>query len=199
LRNSSSNRSYPFSYTINSANTWEQKTVKIDGDTSGTWLTTNAIGIRLWFSIGCGSTYNGTVNTWAGANFLQASGATSVVGTSGATFYITGVQLEKGSTATSFDYRPYGTELALCQRYYEFGTAFSGPSGTTNGATLTMSYAVQKRATPTLTITPTTSWTGGAAGTASMGSGIWNTDRVIGFYNSSGTFVGAYWYASAEL
>jgi hypothetical protein len=118
LANASINRSYPFSYTINAANTWEKKTVTIAGDTTGTWLTTNGSGIEVGFSLGAGSTYSGTANTWAGSYYVQPTGATSVVGTSGATLYITGVQLEKGSTATSFDYRPYGTELALCQRYY---------------------------------------------------------------------------------
>jgi hypothetical protein len=117
LKNSADNRSYPFTYTISSANTWEQKSVTIAGDTSGTWLTNNGVGIQLSFSLGSGATFSGTAGAWAGANYTSATGATSVVGTNGATFYITGVQLEKGSTATSFDYRPYGTELQLCQRY----------------------------------------------------------------------------------
>ena len=118
LANDAYNRSYPFTYTISTANIWEQKTVTIAGDTSGTWLTDNSIGIRLTFGLGVGSTYSGTAGSWSGTAYLSATGATSVVGTAGATFYITGVQLEKGSTATSFDYRPYGTELALCQRYF---------------------------------------------------------------------------------
>jgi hypothetical protein len=117
LRNDAGNRSYPFTYTISSANTWEQKSVTIAGDTSGTWLTTNGRGIAVSFGLGVGSTYSGTAGAWTAGNYISATGATSVVGTSGATFYITGVQLEKGSTATAFDYRPYGTELALCQRY----------------------------------------------------------------------------------
>lgn len=119
IMNSGFNRSYPFSYTISAANTWEQKSITIAGDTSGTWLTTNGVGARVFFSLGCGSTRLGTAGSWTGSSdIFSAIGETSVVGTSGATFYITGVQLEKGSTATSFDYRPYGTELALCQRYY---------------------------------------------------------------------------------
>jgi hypothetical protein len=117
LANNASGRTYPFSYTISSANTWEQKSITIAGDTSGTWLTTNGIGIEIRFSLGSGSGQSGTAGSWSSSNFYGATGATSVVGTNGATFYITGVQLEKGSTATSFDYRPYGTELALCQRY----------------------------------------------------------------------------------
>jgi hypothetical protein len=118
LVNSAQNRSYPFTYTISAANTFEYKTITITGDTTGTWLTDNGIGIRVYFGLGVGSTYSGTAGSWAGSLLISATGATSVVGTNGATFYITGVQLEKGSTATSFDFRPYGTELMLCQRYY---------------------------------------------------------------------------------
>jgi hypothetical protein len=119
LQNSAVNRSYPYSYTISVANTWEQKTITIAGDTSGTWIgATNGIGLAVSFNLGMGSTRSGTANAWASANYLAPTGATSVVGTNGATFYITGVQLEKGSTATSFDYRPYSAELALCQRYF---------------------------------------------------------------------------------
>jgi hypothetical protein len=131
LQNSAEDRSYPFTYTISAANTWEQKTLTIAGDQSGTWLTTNGIGIRIILSLGCGSTYgNGTAGAWAAGQKFQPTGATSVVGTNGATFYITSVQLEKGSTATSFDYRPYGTELALCQRYYfALNTANVGSNG----------------------------------------------------------------------
>jgi len=118
LRNSAHNRSYPFSYTISSANTWTSISITIAGDTSGTWLTTNGIGIEVDFGLGVGSTYSGTAGSWAGANYLSSTGATSVVGTNGATFYITGVQLEVGSSATGFEYRQYGQELALCYRYY---------------------------------------------------------------------------------
>jgi hypothetical protein len=117
LRNAGGSRTYAFSYTISSANTWEQKAIVIVGDTTGTWNTDNTTAVEVNWSLGTGSTYSGTVGTWSGSNLLSATGATSVVGTNGATFYITGVQLEKGSTATSFDYRPYSTELALCQRY----------------------------------------------------------------------------------
>ena len=118
LYNGNGTRSYPFSYTINSANTWEQKSITISGDTSGTWAATTGTGLYVSFSLGAGSTFNSTANAWAGGFYTQPSGSVSVVGTSGATFYVTGVQLEKGSTATAFDYRDYGTETLLCQRYY---------------------------------------------------------------------------------
>jgi hypothetical protein len=118
VRNSAGNRSYPFTYTITAANTWEFETITIAGDTSGTWLTNNGVGLYLYLGLGVGSTYLGTAGAWAAATLTSATGATNVVATNGATFYITGVQLEKGTQATSFDYRAYGTELELCQRYY---------------------------------------------------------------------------------
>ena len=119
IRNSAADRSYPVTYTISAANTWEQKTITIAGDTSGTWVgATNGIGLSVIFNLGCGSTYNGTSGSWQAANYTSVSGATSVVGTNGATFYITGVQLEAGSVATPYERRSYGQELALAMRYF---------------------------------------------------------------------------------
>ena len=152
LLNSGASRNYVFSYTINSANTWEQKTVTIIGDTSGTWLTTNGAGFYVRFSIGAGSSVTGTAGSWSGTTYRSVTGQTSVVGTNGATFYITGVQLEKGSTATSFDYRPYGTELALCQRYlpcFNFSainsSLGSGFANATTSALINCVFPVQVR------------------------------------------------------
>ena len=164
LANSASDRSYPFSYTISVANTWEYKTVTIAGDTSGTWVgATNGIGINLRIGLGVGSTYTGTAGAWAGSNIFSVTGATSVVGTNGATFYITGVQLEKGSTATSFDYRPYGTELQLAQRFYEEQSYQGGNMMlTVNQAYSTTAtfgsffYKVKKRTAPTVSASGTT-------------------------------------------
>ena len=153
--NSSVTRSYPFSYVVNLANTWEQKTVTIAGDTSGTWLTTNGTGMYVFFGVGFGSTFSGAAGSWSGSQYLSVTGATSVVGTSGATFYITGVQLEKGTVATSFDYRPYGTELALCQRYYwknggvtNYLPSFFGICTSTTNISVPIQYPVTMRATP---------------------------------------------------
>jgi hypothetical protein len=186
LMNSAEVRSYPFTYTISSANTWEQKSVTIAGDQSGTWLTTNGIGLYMVFGLGVGSTYSGTAGAWAASStILSATGATSVVGTNGATFYITGVQLEKGSTATSFDYRPYGTELALCQRYYEktLSQGITSSNGQVNGALIgvaisTTQIAAQwtfkqtKRASPTLTLSSFN-------GTAGSWANFANTDFSV--------------------
>jgi hypothetical protein len=157
IKDSTNNYSYPFSYTINSANTWEFETITISGPTAGTWSSTTGIGMQVLFSLGAGATYTGTAGAWAASDFRTATGATSVVGTNGATFYITGVQLEVGSTATSFDYRPYGTELALCQRYYfrNFPGAVNASLnsiGWCNGTTLAElagSFPVTMRIAPT--------------------------------------------------
>jgi hypothetical protein len=117
LKNSARNRNYPFTYTINSANTFERKTITISGDTTGTWIgSTNGIGLWVSFGLGVGSNYVGSAGAWGAGDYFSASGATSVVGTSGATWYITGVQLEVGQ-ATPFEHRSFGEELALCQRY----------------------------------------------------------------------------------
>ena len=174
LQNYNASRSYPFSYTISAANTWEQKSITVIGDTSGTWLTTNGVGMYFSFGLGVGATYSGTAGTWAGSNYISATGATSVVGTSGATFYITGVQLEKGSTATSFDYRPYGTELALCRRYFRKLTGISATPLSCQGPqyldanTIYFSYQADlndMRAAPTAAL----------IGTANTDYAVWNS------------------------
>jgi hypothetical protein len=158
LRNSASDRSYPYTYTILAANTWEYKTITIAGDTTGTWLTTNGTGVTVFFSLGAGSTFSGTAGAWASANYVSATGATSVVGTNGATFYITGVQLEVGTQATSFEYRQYQQELALCQRYfyslggtanYEFIGTGCAPG--TNTILICVNMPIKMRSAPTLT------------------------------------------------
>jgi hypothetical protein len=129
IMNGNENRAYPFSYTISSANTWTSIIITIAGDTTGTWGTGNGTGIELNIGLGVGSTYSGTAGSWSSNTYASATGATSVVGTNGATFYITGVQLEVGSAATNFDVRSYGTELQLCQRYCYVQSA------ATNGST----------------------------------------------------------------
>ena len=167
--NNNGDRSYPFTYTINSANTWEQKTITVAGDTSGTWDTTTGIGLAIVFSLGAGSTFSGTAGAWASANYYSASGTTNFVSTNAATLYITGVQLEKGATATAFDYRPYGTELALCQRYFvRMGDGNSFPVASaqcysTTGAVCMVVAPQPMRATPTLSHTNMAMWTAGTS------------------------------------
>jgi len=171
LQNSAGNRSYPFSYSIPTANTWTTINITIAGDTTGTWLTNNGIGIYLTFDLGSGSTVRGIANTWAAASYNGVTGAVSPAANAGATFYITGVQLEKGSTATSFDYRPYGTELALCQRYYFQYAAnvlrldFNGAGVNYQGGQI-FTFPVTMRTTPSVN-TPSFSYTNASGGSYS--------------------------------
>jgi hypothetical protein len=207
ILNGASSYSYPFSYSISSANTWEQKTITIAGPTAGTWVgATNGTGMDIYFGLGVGSTYSGTAGSWSANLYLSATGATSVVGTSGATFYITGVQLEKGSTATSFDYRPYGTELSLCQRYYEIGTdrnalLWSGSLGAVAGNYYTnKGFCVTKRASPTVT-TNNETISGFATGAPSLSvdsTGIQISRTSNGVLTTSAYYF-YNWQASAEL
>jgi hypothetical protein len=153
-------RVYPFNYTISSANTWEYKTVTIPGDTSGTWATNNTNGMRLQFNIGTGSDRLGTTSAWGSSDFRGGlTGATAVVGTNGATFYITGVQLEEGTAASPFENRLITTELSLCQRYFYMvadGAAKSLGLGTMYTSTQLQGavfFPVTMRATPTLSAT----------------------------------------------
>ena len=228
LQNSAANRSYPFSYTISSANTWTQISITIPGDTTGTWVgATNGVGLLVQFGLGVGSTYSGTAGSWAGTEYDSATGAVSVVGTNGATWYITGVQLEVGSSATGYEYRQYGQELALCQRYYEMsfsqGTAPANGVGNTykfiasalNGGTSYVNagvYCTEKRATPTMTFYRTDN--GSSNGQPAYYSGGWNNGSSISptsgtrafYFNFAGTFSGlscyfvdVAWTSSAEL
>jgi len=221
--------SYPFTYTVSSANTWTTISVTVAGPTSGgTWDITNGSGLIVRFGLGVGTTYSGTAGSWTANNYFSATGATSVVGTNGATMYITGVQLEAGTTASPFEYRQYGTELALCQRYYyvvasqaaagnasvEYGVA-TFYSATELDAFIT--FPVSMRTNPTLVQTSGTAynsvdksgtacnfsaWTGLAR--AGANSGLLYISSLSGFTAGYSSFVltnnnSAYIAVSAEL
>ena len=174
ITNAALDRSYPFSYTINAANTWEKKTITIAGDTTGTWVgATNGTGMNVYFSMGTGSTYTGTANAWATGLYLAPTGSTNFVSTNAATMYLTGVQLEKGSQATSFDFRPYTTELQLCQRYCykNLSGNFAGYQSGTANLEATIPIPVSMRATPS------------ASGTAGVFAWLYNGNQ----YQSSVT------------
>ena len=154
IGNGIGNRSYPFAYSIPVANTWTTISITIPGDTTGTWSTTNAVAMYVYFSLGVGSSYTAPAGSWVGTFEFAASGGVSVVGTASATFYITGVQLERGSTATTFETLPYGTQIALCQRYYDTIAMWVPVTGDPRQ----VFYKTSMRASPTIT--------GGGAGFA---------------------------------
>ena len=157
LINSANTRSYPFSYTVSSANTWTSISVTIAGDTTGTWVgSTNGVGVSVRFSLGAGSTFSATAGAWTAGNYVSATGAVSVVGTSGATFYVTGVQLEVGTKATPYEMQIYSDQLAQCQRYYyriSTGSNYSqfgvGVCSSTTTTSIVMPLPVTMRAYPT--------------------------------------------------
>ena len=192
LKNASSD-AYPFSYSISSANTWEQKSITIPGSTSGTWATDNTTGMFVQFGLGAGSTFSATAGVWNTSNSNSATGATSVVGTSGATFYITGVQLEVGTTATDFENLPYDVELARCQRYFQsFGgsnvaeTVGQGTSFSTISTYVLINLLQTMRSVPSLGYSAVGDWrlhypgvTGQEATAMSIATNDSNNTKVI--------------------
>jgi hypothetical protein len=142
IQNSASNRNYTFSYSIPVANTWTQISVTIAGDTTGTWLTTNGSGLRVNFSLGAGSTYLGTAGSWGSTAFSGVTGQQQICASTSNYLYLTGVQLEVGTQATSFEYRQFGTELILCQRYFQKTYALETAVGAATGAN---SYSVRNQ------------------------------------------------------
>jgi hypothetical protein len=143
----------PVTFVVNAANTWEQKTVTIAGTSAGTWTSTNATGLLIQFTLGAGSSRTGTANTWSTSFFVNATGATNLMATNAATFYITGVQLEAGSVATPFERRDYGRELILCQRYFQAVVintyCYAGNTFDVGDARTTIPLSVSMRTQPT--------------------------------------------------
>ena len=201
VQNSGASRSYPFTYSVSTANTWTQISVIIPGDTTGTWLTTNGTGISLNFNLGSGSSLLGTAGLWSGNWYIGATGANNIVANASATFYITGVQFEQGPVATSFDFRHYGQELALCQRYYEKSYAQGTVPGTVTdtgrmvnvfGSLSTayiggfILYKVTKRVSGTPTVYNPANGTSGQIATYNFGSVTNNTAPTVTNANDTG-------------
>jgi hypothetical protein len=213
IYNSDGSRSYPVSYTINSVNTWEYKTITISGSTTGTWYKDNNIGISLGFGLGAGSTFSAASGTWNSGSWTpQATSTVSVVGTNTATWQVTGVQLEKGTQATSFDYRDYGNELRLCQRYFEIvgNGQYTWLLGTTNSVNANewdyfFKFMVQKRSNPTATVVGSWAYSNTNAANSYVSNTGLDGFNYIQIATGSGRIysynytVGAYITFSAEL
>ena len=153
--NGSTFRSYVFIFSLASANTWTYITVTIPGDTTTfSYNTTNGQGLALSFNLGCGSNYQTTAGSWNSSNYYSTSSAQNITATSGATFYITGVQLEAGSVATPYEFNPYSDQLAQCQRYYQIGSAQMSSYGVvSNGFSYFVPLQVSMRVAPTYSST----------------------------------------------
>jgi hypothetical protein len=221
--NSTQAYSFPFTYSVTTPNTWTYVTVPISGPTVGTWLTNNGVGIGIDFSLGTGSGNQGAPGYWNSGYKQGATGQINPISTNGATFYITGLQVELGTQATPFEFRSYNTELQLCQRYYEQVFEPFGGGRTNAGQQIRFfaRFTVMKRAQPTIGYTglfsvsdmyttDTTQTSGGLVGVAhttvsgtvfgiansTLGvTNIWNTSSTLAFNLNNGASI----TASAEL
>jgi hypothetical protein len=184
FRNSGLDRSYVAEYTINSANTWEYKTITVSGGviTAGTWDWNVGFGLGVSFSLMGGSTFRTTAGAWQTGNFLTTANQVNVMDTIGNIFAITGVQLEVGAVATPFEHRLFGAELALCQRYYDAGNTYA-VSYAASGAQIQRAavyFSVAKRAAGTVTMT----YVGGTASTPVFLNAMSSSNIFNGFYYS---------------
>jgi hypothetical protein len=200
VRNDSYDRTYPFSYTISTANTWEFKAVTIPGDTTGTWATESSAGIILTFGLGAISARKATANVWANTVARQPTGSVDLIATTGATWQITGVQLEAGTVATPFERRSYGAELALCQRYFEKGSSQMLAARIDTGSAYFSNYWMHpfkqtKRSTPTVTTVMTSGATFGVGATTEE----LNASGYVYGSGTSATSISFTWTASSEL
>jgi hypothetical protein len=155
INNDASNRAYTFEYTIDSADTWERKTITVAGDQSGTWPgAVNTRSIKIRWALAMGSTYTNTAGSWAAGDYYGTSNQVNLMATLNNTFYITGIQFEVGEQATPFEHRSFGDELARCQRYHQrrsgrINTLLTSTSGANRHAQVYFTQSM--RAAPTVT------------------------------------------------
>ena len=151
--NNAADRTLLKGYTISSANTWEKKTITIIGDQTGTWLTTNAVGIYLMWSLGTGSGYqSNTLDAYQAGFYMAKSDQVNLTATNGSTWQLTGVQLEVGSSASDFQHEDIATTLRKCKRYYELLDTTIYPVNYSTVSLANFFWTEQKRAEPTLTV-----------------------------------------------
>jgi len=153
LSNGSSNRTYPFQYTISNANTWTPITITIVGDTTGTWDSSNGVGAILRFDVGSGSTYQGAAGAWAAATYLAATGSTKLISTLNATLDITGIDVVEGTVSRPYPHQDYQQVLERCKRYVKKIGDNKSYTAVTSSPYFLTSLTLQMRAAPTLDIT----------------------------------------------
>jgi len=214
IRNSATDRSYVFSYSISAADTWEKKTAVIPGDTTGTWLKDSGIGLRLSFGLGQGTDRVEAAGSWYASSRIGVTGQTQVIGTLNATWYVTGVQVEIGNVATAFQ-TATGTiqgELAACQRYYYVAASGANTSicmaaaYSANTAYGVLPFKVSMRTAPTVVQTTGTDYYTLVGGNTSDGfdsfGAITNAStescRLDVFSGITSTQLGAYWFIAAS-
>ena len=190
------------SYTINSADTFEKKTITFAGDTGGTLNDDSGEGMRVWFWLGGGTNFSsGThATSWAAydATNVLADNQVNLADSTSNEWYITGVQLEVGSVATEFETRSFGEELALCQRYYQSMSAAVGRSASSTG---TPFGSVDLR--PYMRAQPSATRLGNSVSSNEAGSTITpsfsgNVQRVF-YFNDTNTAAGGLFNLDAEL
>ena len=163
LWNNAFDRSFPFHYTINNPDTWEYKSITVPGCPDGTWESGTSRGINIGFVQSVGSTYQGPPGQWNSAGDVGPTNHVNLTATNGATWYITGIQLEVGRNATDFEHRPYAEELALCQRYFyinggeEHDIISQAFSPHTTEIAVAWPHPTEMRAAPTVTVSGTNS------------------------------------------
>jgi hypothetical protein len=153
FRNEAGNRSYPATYTVDSADTWELKTITLAVDTTGTWYYDNQEGLNIFFTIACGSTFHGTANTWNAGNYFGVTGQANGVSSASNNFKLALVQLEEGQVATPFEALEYAEVLSLCQRYcWELTWRIEGYTSAGNTrVTGSFTFPSPMRTTPSVT------------------------------------------------
>jgi hypothetical protein len=196
IRNDNVNKAYPFSYTIDTADTWERKTITIAGETAGSWGSGANTGLEINWCIGAGSSRLGTAGAWNSNNNVGATGQVNLYATNGSTFYLTGVQLEVGDTATPFEHRSYSEEISLCQRYYQYYQGMYNRVSYTGYVYHSHPFTTTMRAQPTITAVQQELTNSTFYGTAAYGHNNW---KIYHFANASDARLNYDYYMDAEL